>query len=91
MPTNLTAELSEAARTVDRTAGPSVVRIGRQGGRGCGIVVADGHVLTNAHNLRDRTTEVTFADGRTAQGEAVAADGDGDLVVLAVDTGAAPV
>ncbi len=88
MPTNLTAELSEAARTVDRTAGPSVVRIGRQGGRGCGIVVADGHVLTNAHNLRDRTTEVTFADGRTAQGEAVAADGDGDLVVLAVDTGA---
>jgi serine protease Do len=92
MPTNaLTAELSEAARTVDRTAGPSVVRIGRQGGRGCGIVVADGHVLTNAHNLRDRTTEVTFADGRTAQGEVVAADGDGDLVVLSVDTGDAPV
>jgi serine protease Do len=48
-------------------------------------------VLTNAHNLRDRTTEVTFADGRTAQGEVVAADGDGDLVVLGVDTGGAPV
>lgn len=87
---SLTAQLSEAARTVDRTAAPSVVRIGRQGGRGCGIVVADGAVLTNAHNLRDRTTEVTFADGRRAQGEIVAADGDGDLVVLAVDTGDAP-
>jgi serine protease Do len=92
MPTSsLTAELSEAARTVDRIAGPSVVRVGRNGGRGCGIVVADGHVLTNAHNLRDRTTEITFADGRTAQGEVVAADGDGDLVVLGVDTGDAPV
>jgi S1-C subfamily serine protease len=90
-PTSLAAELSEAARTVDRTAGPSVVRIGRHGGRGCGIVVAEGHVLTNAHNLRVRTTEVTFAAGRTAQAEVVAADRDGDLVVLRVDTGDAPV
>lgn len=90
-PASLTAQLSEAARTVDRTTSASVVRIGRQGGRGCGIVVADGYVLTNAHNLRDRTTEVTFADGRRAQGEVTAADGDGDLVVLGVDTADAPV
>jgi serine protease Do len=52
--------------------------------------VADGHVLTNAHNLRDRTTEVTFADGRAVQGEVTAVDPDGDLVVLEVDTGDAP-
>ena len=43
-------------------------------------------MLTNAHNLRDRTTEVTFGDGRSVQGELVAVDPDGDLAVLAVDT-----
>lgn len=79
------------AADVLATAGPSVVRIGRQGGRGCGVVVADGAVLTNAHNLRDRTTEVTFPDGRAVQGAVTAVDVDADLVVLAVDTaGATP-
>ncbi len=77
---------TEAARTVLAAAGPAVVRIGRQGGRGCGVVIAPGAVLTNAHNLRDRTTEVTFADGRRAQAAVTAVDGDGDLVVLEVDT-----
>lgn len=77
---------TEAARTVLSAAGPAVVRIGRQGGRGCGVVIAPGAVLTNAHNLRDRTTEVTFADGRSAQASVTAVDGDGDLVVLEVDT-----
>jgi serine protease Do len=71
-------------------AAPSVVRIGRQGGRGCGVVVADGAVLTNAHNLRDRTTEVTFPGGRAAQASITAVDVDADLVVLAVDTAGAP-
>jgi S1-C subfamily serine protease len=47
-------------------------------------------VLTNAHNLRDRTTQVTFADGRAAQGRAAGIDLDGDLTVLQVDTGEAP-
>jgi serine protease Do len=81
---------AEAARAALAAAAPSVVRIGRAPGRGCGIVVAEGHVLTNAHNLRDRTTEVTFADGRAVQGSVAAVDPDGDLVVLEVDTGAAP-
>jgi S1-C subfamily serine protease len=54
------------------------------------VVIGDGFVLTNAHNLRDRTTEVTFADGRAVQGEVTAVDPDGDLVVLAVDTAGAP-
>lgn len=78
---------TEAARGVLAAAAPAVVRIGRQGGRGCGLVVAPGAVLTNAHNLRDRTTEVAFADGRTVQARVTAADVDGDIVVLAVDTG----
>jgi serine protease Do len=83
--------LQRTAEAVVAQAGPAVVRIGRQGGRGCGMVVAEDRVLTNAHNLRDRTTEVTFADGRAVQGELTGIDPDGDLAVLAVDTaGAAP-
>jgi len=77
------------ARRVVEATGSGVVRIGRHGGRGCGFVVADGVVVTNAHNLRDRTTEVTFADGRAVQGRAVGVDVDGDLAVLEVDTGEA--
>jgi serine protease Do len=79
-----------AIRRVADTVAPSVVRIGRHGGRGCGVVVADGLVVTNAHNLRDRTTLVTFADGRAVQGRATGIDVDGDLSVLAVDTGGVP-
>jgi S1-C subfamily serine protease len=88
--TDISAALAGSARQALDAAGPSVVRIGSGGGRGCGVVVADGAVLTNAHNLRDRTTEVTFADGRRAQGEVTAIDPDGDLVVLHVDTAGAP-
>ena len=91
MATADTPTLAEAARAALAAATPSVVRIGRAPGRGCGIVVADGRVLTNAHNLRDRTTEVAFADGRAEQGRVAAVDPDGDLVVLEVDTGGAPV
>jgi serine protease Do len=85
-----TDELRTITRRVVDAAAPSVVRIGRHGGRGCGVVVGEGLVLTNAHNLRDRTTEVTFADGRAVQGRAAGVDMDGDLTVLEVDTGDAP-
>jgi S1-C subfamily serine protease len=88
MPT--TDELQATVRRVAERVVPSVVRIGRHGGRGCGVVVGDGLVLTNAHNLRDRTTLVTFADGRAVQSHATGVDADSDLVVLAVDTGDAP-
>ena len=83
-------ELRTTTRRVVDAAAPSVVRIGRHGGRGCGVVVGDGLVLTNAHNLRDRTTEVTFSDGRSVQGRAAGVDLDGDLTVLEVDTAGAP-
>jgi S1-C subfamily serine protease len=87
----VTTALRSAADAVVAAAGPAVVRIGRHGGRGCGVVVGDGVVLTNAHNLRDRTTEVTFPGGRAVQGELTGVDEDGDLAVLAVDTsGIAP-
>jgi len=83
----MSTEQQQIVQQVADAVAPAVVRIGRHGGRGCGVVVADGLVATNAHNLRDRTTEVTFADGRTVQGRATAVDADGDLTVLAVDTG----
>src|SRR5579875_231859 len=83
-------ELQEAAGGVVRTVGPSVVRIGRGWGRGAGVVVGDGLVVTNAHNLRGPETTVTFADGRTAAGAVSGVDGDGDLAVLRVDTGGTP-
>ena len=83
-------ELQAATATVADRVGAATVAIGRDR-RGTGIVLAEGQVLTNAHNLRDRTTEVTFPDGRTAQGEVLGADPEGDLAVLAVDTtGATP-
>lgn len=84
MPTIL-EELEHAATAAEQRVGPATVTIGRSG-RGSGVVVADGHVLTNAHNLRDRTTQITFADGRAAQGAVVAVDPAADLAVLAVDT-----
>lgn len=90
MPPTALSELSDAARAAAASVGPSVVRIGRGGGRGCGVVFADGLVVTNAHNLRDRTTTITFADGRSLQGELAAADVDGDLAVLRVDTSETP-
>jgi S1-C subfamily serine protease len=83
------SELSDAARLVIERAGPSTVAIGRNG-RGSGVVLADGQVLTNAHNLRDRTTQITFADGRSAQGSVAGVDTDGDLAVLTVDTAGTP-
>jgi S1-C subfamily serine protease len=82
-------ELGDAARTVAGRLAPSVVSIGR-GGRGTGLVVAPNRVLTNAHNLRDRTTTVAFADGRSVQGQIAGVDVDSDLVVLEADTADAP-
>lgn len=84
------ADLSAAARTASAAAGPSTVAIGRHA-RGTGVVVAPDRILTNAHNLRDRTVQVTFADGRAVQGQVSGVDPDHDLVVLEVETGDAPV
>ena len=81
-------ELQSAVGTVAGQVGPSVVGIGR-GTRGSGVVLAQGKVLTNAHNLRGDQVTVTFADGRRTIGNVVGIDGDGDLAVVDVDTGSA--
>jgi serine protease Do len=71
-------------------AGSSVVGIGQRWGLGSGIVLGEGQVLTNAHNVRGSRVTVTFADGRTAEGTVTGTDIDGDLAVIQVETGAAP-
>lgn len=83
-------ELEAALATVSERIGSATVSIGRDD-RGTGVVIAEGRVVTNTHNLRDRTTQVTFADGRTAQAEVTGVDADGDVAVLEVDTSGAGV
>lgn len=88
---NVLSDIAEASATVSERAASSVVSIGRNA-RGSGVVIAEGRVLTNAHNLRDRTTTVTFVDGRSDQGTVAGVDVDGDLAVLTLDTtGATPI
>ena len=71
-------------------AGSSVVGIGQRWGVGSGVVTGTGRVLTNAHNVRGDQVTVTFADGRTADGNVAGRDIDGDLAVINVDTGGVP-
>jgi len=71
-------------------AGASVTGIGQRWGAGSGVVLAAGQVLTNAHNIRGSQATVTFADGHTAEGTVAGHDIDGDLAVIAADTGPAP-
>ena len=84
MPEDLLSQLEEAAgRAADRV-GSATVAIGRAP-RGSGVVIAADRVVTNAHNLRDRTTQVTFTD-RSDQAAVVAVDAASDLAVLEVPT-----
>jgi serine protease Do len=84
------AELSGSIASAAERVGPSVVGLGRGWGRGSGVVVGGGLVLTNAHNLRDEEVTVTFADGRQETGTVAGADVDADIAVIAVDTADAP-
>ena len=80
-------ELQTGVERVAEQAGPAVVGLGRFGS---GIVVADGQVLTNAHNVRRQTRTVVFGDGRRADGTVAGVDVDGNVAVISVDTSGAP-
>ena len=67
--------------------GPAVVGLGRGWGRGSGVVVAPGQVLTVAHVLRGDEVAVTFAGDRTAEGRVAGSDPDLDVAVITVETG----
>ncbi len=81
-------ELQESIAAVAAAAGGSIVGIGSQH-RGSGIVVGDGRVVTNAHNIRGDQVTVTFADGRSVRGSLAGIDVDGDLAVISVNTAGA--
>jgi serine protease Do len=84
-------EIQSAVESVATNAGQSVVGIGSRL-RGSGVVVADGRVLTNAHNIRGDEVTVTFAGGRSTRGQVAGVDVDGELAVITVATaGAKPV
>ena len=81
-------DIQSAITSVADKAGASIVGIGSRQ-RGSGVVIADGKVLTNAHNVRGDEVTVTFADGRSTRGQVSGIDWDGDLAVVSVDTGKA--
>ncbi len=83
-------EIGASIRELGQGAGTSVVGIGQRWGAGSGIVLGEGRVLTNAHNVRGDQVTVTFADGRVAEGNVAGRDIDGDLAVISVDTGEVP-
>jgi serine protease Do len=80
-------EIERLVADVAERIGPGVVGLGRGWRPGSGIVVADGHVLTNAHNLRGEETSVTFGDGRAENAVVAGVDQALDLAVLRVETG----
>jgi serine protease Do len=81
-------DIQSAIASVADKAGASIVGIGSRQ-RGSGVVVADGKVLTNAHNVRGDEVTVTFADGSSTRGQLAGVDWDGDLAVISVETGKA--
>src|SRR3954447_22836347 len=83
-------EVTQTVREAASSVGPSVVGLGRGWGRGSGVVIAEGSVLTTAHNLRGEEVTVAFADGRRAAGTVAGVDPEGDLAVVQVDTGDVP-
>src|SRR3954447_16173532 len=83
-------KLQDTIAGIAERVGPSVVGLGRGWGRGSGVVVAPGRVITNAHVLRGDEVAVGFADGETRLGRLAGADEDLDVAVVAVDTGDSP-
>jgi serine protease Do len=82
--------LQQAVAEAADGVGPSVVGLGRGWGRGSGVVIAPGQVLTVAHVLRGEEVAVTFADGEVAEGRVAGSDADLDVAVIAVESGDVP-
>ena len=84
-------QLSLEIKAAEERVGPSVVGIGRGWGRGSGVVVAPGRVLTNAHVLRGQEVAIRLRGGDAVPGRVVGLDPDVDVAVIAAETGDAPV
>jgi S1-C subfamily serine protease len=83
-------DLEAAVARIAETVGPSVAGLGRGWGRGSGVIVASGLVLTNAHVLRGEEVAVTFAGSEPVHGRVAGFDADLDVAAIAVDTGDRP-
>src|ERR671911_2702224 len=82
-------ELQAAVAAVAERVGPAVVGLGRGWGRGSGVVIAPGRVLTNAHVLRGEEVAVTRA-GEVVLGRVAGLDADLDVAVNDAGTGDVP-
>jgi serine protease Do len=84
--TTLTEIQTDIQRVADRV-GAAVVGFGRGWGRGSGVIVSPGRVITCAHNLRGERVQVSFPDGRRAEGTVAGTAPAIDLAAVEVDTG----
>ena len=82
--------LQRAVNEAAEKVGPAVAGLGRGWGRGSGVVIAPGQVLTVAHVLRGDEVAVAFGDGDVRDGRVLGADPDLDVAVIGVDTGDVP-
>jgi S1-C subfamily serine protease len=80
-------EVQDSIKSVRDKLEQAVVGVGNHRGIGSGVVIADGRILTNAHNLRGNEVTVTFHDGRSESATVVGVDVDGDIAVLSANTG----
>ena len=80
-------ELQAAVTTAAERVGPAVIGLGRGWGRGSGVVIAEGRMLTNAHVLRGDEVAVGRGGGEVVLGRVAGVDDDLDVAVIAADTG----
>jgi len=83
-------EIQDALQRIAEEVGPAVVGVGRRWGRGSGVIVAPGRVLTNAHNVGSDEVTVVLGGGDSVTGRVLGADVDADVAVVGVDEDAGP-
>lgn len=82
-------DLGSAIGSVAERVGPSVVGIGERWRGGCGVVIAQDRVVTNAHNVGEDGATVLIG-GTPTEARLIGVDADGDIAVLEVATGDTP-
>jgi serine protease Do len=80
-------DLQQAIERAVERVGPAVVGFGRGWGRGSGVIVGPGRVLTTAHNLRGEEVTVNLRTGEAHAGRVAGVDPDLDIAAVPVDTG----
>src|SRR5688572_26485743 len=69
--TSVLSQIQQEIVAASELVGPSVVGLGRGWGRGSGVVVAPGRVLTNAHVLRGDEVAVRVRGGDLVVGRVI--------------------